>query len=208
MYVLYNDRLLIEGDDDYKMDLTRDDSILINKYTTYPQGFFIYDSVNNPFYPIPWIKLDSDKFDTIELFQRYKENYTKVTGALMLPWHFTIDLVRFEYFVVNTRPLNLKFPITTLDFKKYNKNYKTFNSEFSQFLIQEPFDLSEGIHIVIIGDSHLDVYPKKFYNAIVRFCIDPFVRYFRIPKSYITRIIPINLGKKIIFDKIIKTIRI
>lgn len=202
----YNRKLLFEDED--RLDLTKDDSIMTNRFTTYPQGFFIYDTFNNPFFPIEWIRLDSDRYDTSELFKRYKEKFTKVTGAEMMPWHFTLEMVKLQYYAINTRPLNLKFPLTNERFKNSKWRMDMADDRLKQFLLESPFDMSEAIHIAIVGDTNFDVYPKKMYKVLVRNCIDPFVRYFKIPKAYIVRIIPVNLGNKIVFESILNMIRV
>jgi hypothetical protein len=66
------------------------------------------------------------------------------------------------------------------------------------------FDISEAIHICIIGDSNVDIYTKKIYELIGRTCIVPYVRYFKIPQGVFQRLFPLNIGRKFNIDYISK----
>lgn len=183
-----------------RVDPTTDQNSIINKFTTKPQGILIQDTYNNPFFPISEIQIDTYRMDLTKVFKRFREKYTKY-NSIMLPWHFVVEMVDSRFYVFQTRPLDMKFPLTNSDLT----DYSNFNTDTKDFINKNLFDISEGIHVCIIGDSNLDVYTKTMYEIIARFCINPFFRIYKLPEF---RIYPLNLGKKFILDNITKFVHL
>lgn len=187
-----------------RLDITRDAASISNKFTMKPQGFLIQDSYNNPFLPVhPRPRLDTAKMDLIHLFKRVRENYGRFSMDF-LPWHYIVEFIGNRYYVFNTRPIDLKYPLTTNEVLKFQKRKETWDEITNLFMTDKIFDISEAIHICIIGDSNSDIYTKKIYELIGRSCIVPFVRYFKIPQGIFQRIFPLNMGKKFNVDYISK----
>jgi hypothetical protein len=187
-----------------RLDITKDAASISNKFTTRPQGFIIQDSYNNPFLPIrPRPRVDTSKMDLIHLFKRTRELYGKFSMSL-LPWHYVVEFIGDRYYVFNTRPVDLRFPLTTNEVLKFEKRKESWDEVTNLFMSDKIFDISEAIHICIIGDSNLDIYTKKIYELIGRSCIVPFVRYFKIPRGLFQRIFPLNIGSKFNIDYISK----
>lgn len=136
-----------------------------------PSGVIIWDSYNNPLFPIthPDLRLDTSKFQLPKLSREFKTFYSKL-AVNYLPWHYTIELVDNTYYTFVTRPLDQVFPV------EYNK--------------VDSIDIQNCIHICILGDSNIDVYTKKIYEIIGTRLIGPIVRLFKSPKV---------IGENIIF---------
>lgn len=199
--------LLLEDDQSFnKLSNVDEQPSLINKFTTRPQGFLIYDTYNNPFFPISDIIIDTAKPDIIKIFKIFRSEYSSFKAS-MLPWHFMIDFIQNEYFIFNTRPLDMKYPINNI---KFIEDYDTnkLDDIGKKFFKDVPFDISEAIHIVLIGDSNKDVYTKKLYEKIGRFCIVPFIRYFHLTQGKYQTIFPINLSTRFNLDYVIKFVRL
>lgn len=169
-----------------------------------PQGIIIQDSYNNPFFPItPLPRVDTSKSNLPKIYQRYRELYTSYTTDY-LPWHYCIELIDDRYTVFNTRPSNLKFPKSNNDINSHNLNLDDIGNSFFK---NNTIDISNSIHILIIGDTSLDIYTKKIYKIIGRICISPFLRYFKLPNAVFQRVFPLNIGKKFTVNMLEKYIR-
>ncbi len=177
-----------------------------NKIRNRPKGIIIQDSYNNPFLSIrPRPQLDTSKVDLIEIHKRYKELYSKFYSDF-LPWHYCIELVEDRYTVFNTRPIDMKFPITNEEIKKRDDLLK-WDDLTNIFFKENLFDISECIHVMIIGDSNIDIYTNRIYKIIGRVCISPFLRYFKLPEGIFQRTFPLNLGKKFKINILEKYVR-
>lgn len=172
-----------------------------------PKGVIITDTFNDPIFPIPEPKVDTAKLDVNKIQKQFKDYYSKLK-LTFLPWHYVIELMGNDYFVLNTRPLDMMFPITTDNAKKMiKKNNVSLNGEAQKFFKERPFDLSASIQIKILGSSVHDVYTKKFYELMGRVCIAPLLRMFRLSTVYGQRVISLNLGRKFdasMLDKYLK----
>jgi len=192
-----------------RIDSSRDRASISNKFTTKPLGIIISDSYNNPFFPIrPRPKIDTAKNDLLLIHRRFRELYGKFE-SLFLPWHFCVEMVEDRYVVFNTRPIDLRFPISSNEMIKRKKSDDDiqWDEVTKLFFKEKPFDISEAIHILIIGDSNLDIYTQKTYEIIGRTCIVPFIRYFRMPEGVFQRTFPLNVGRKFKINNISKFIR-
>lgn len=193
--------LLLE--EDSRIAITSDDPTRVNKFKTRPQGILLQDTYNNPFFPIqPKPRLDTSKFELPEVYRRMRELYLK-KDPLFLPWHFMIELVGNDYYIFNTRPINMNFPI---DSNRAKENSDNFNDQTKSFFEDNIYDISEAIHVCILGDTDRDVYRKIFYEILARTCFLPIITYFRFPKALYQRIFPLNIGKRLNFNLISKFI--
>lgn len=112
-----------------------------------PRGWLIMDSFNNPFFPLDIFTVDTMKFNTSRLQREFHKKYGGNVRDLFLPWHYTVEIVDENPFVVQTRPLMYKTPIP---------NYE------------------RHISVLIIGDSNRDIYSGKFYKQIAHNIINPY----------------------------------
>jgi hypothetical protein len=151
----------------------------------------------------PRPRLDTSKMDLIELFKRVRENYGRFSMDF-LPWHYVVEFIGNRYYVFNTRPVDLRYPLTNNEVEKFKERKKSWDGITKMFMQDKIFDISEAIHICVVGDSSADIYTKKIYEIIGRTCIVPFVRYFKIPQGVFQRLFPLNMGKKFNIDYIAK----
>ena len=178
-----------------RIDSTKDHPSIANKFNVKPQGIIITDSYNNPFFPIrPRPRIDTSKMELFEVYMRFRELYSEF-GVTLLPWHYVIEFINNRYFVFNTRPLDMKFPVSNIDVM--DKRQDSWNDATKQFMKEQVFDIREGIHILLVGDSGLDVYTKKFYELLGRTCIAPFIRFFKLPEGLGQRTFFLNIGSKL-----------
>jgi len=175
---------------------SKDDVSVQNKFTIKPQGILITDTYNNPFFPIPRPKIDTAKFDLSEVYKQYQEFYGQ-GKSLYLPWHFCVELVGKQYFVFNTRPLDMKFPINS-NFAEANKKEKNIHWDkvTKVFFKYKIYDISEAIHICLIGNSDLDVYTTSVYKLVGHSCILPILKQNRLSGHLYQNIFGLNLGKR------------
>ena len=167
-----------------------------NKLFPKPKGIIITDTFNHPVFPISFPRIDTSKFNLPEVSARFHEDYTGMKLDY-LPWHFTIEFIRSQYYVFNTRPIDMKFPLTTLNCEKIiDMNDVKLNDRTQNFITTKPFNLNEAIHIAIIGDSYKDVYTQRLYEIIGRNCIGPILRYFKLSSSMWTKVWSLNMGSK------------
>ena len=172
--------------------LARDKVVEANRFKTRAQGVILSDTYNNPFFPIrPVPQIDRAKSDLAEVYMRFREMYGAQKES-MLPWHFFVELVGDRYHVFNTRPLDMKFPLKTdeVDIEQI------IDEPTRSFLTNKIFDLSDGIHVVICGDSNVDIYTKRIYKLIGYYCISPVLRVNRLPEALYQRTFPLGLGDK------------
>ena len=159
-------------------------SLNYDKTTNYfrsfkPQNIVIYDSYNNPFFPYKDIILDKATFD----LPRYHNFLKKLFGLPLefLPFHFYIEYITDDYYIINTRSLLMK-PLFLND-----KNVID--------------NVDKSIHICILGDTNADIYDKSLYKKL-KSLIKHLFLIFKWGKMSKTRIKSINLGKNFYLDKI------
>jgi len=160
-----------------------------------PQGFVIEDSINgiafSTFRPI----LDTSKPLFSVLMKEFNARYGKVLDVF--PYHYVVEMgVDGDYVIYNTRPISQKFPA---DLSWYNTRIKEddldVNNETMQFLkTRKDKDVQEMIHILIIGDTNIDVYTRDIYVKIGAYIIAPLARMAMIPPS--SSLFPLNIGHK------------
>ncbi len=112
-----------------------------------PEGWVICDTVNNPFFPMDILPIDTGNFDLNKIKKEFHRKYGGRPNDLFLPWHYTIDVVNDFPYVIQSRPFN----------------YKTFIPMYEKKLF-----------IMIIGDSSRDIYNRNFYKAMAHQIINPF----------------------------------
>jgi hypothetical protein len=82
-----------------------------------------------------------------------------------------------------------------------------WNETTQKFMDGKLFDIKEALHVLVIGDSNLDVYTLKFYELLGRTCIVPFIRYFKIMRTDYKSVVPLNMGKKFKFNLVSKFVK-
>lgn len=158
-------------------------------------GLCISDTFNHPVFPMPRPVIDTSRLDTSEIFFQYQALYS-ANELSTLPWHFLVELVGDRYVVLNTRPIDLRYPLKSKDILN---NLRTSNDDIKKIL--DNYELQEYIHIGIIGNSNVDVYTQKLYDTIKTFCIVPIKRILKIRIPLNDFILFFNIGKKIIKSK-------
>ena len=186
-----------------------DDEEMTKSFFYKPLGILVQDSFNNPFFPInPLPKIDTSKLDLLDLTRFFKEKYIRLKESqLFLPWHYCVEMVNDQYFVFNTRPINMKFPKKNIHFLNHPIR-ETWDSVTTTFMENNQFDISEAIHVCIIGDTKSDVYPRKIYESIGRICVAPICQYFRINRVMNQDIVGLNLGTRFQMPIITKFLKI
>jgi len=176
-----------------RVDAAKDHPSISNKFKPRPLGIIISDSYNNPFFPIrPMPRVDSAKIDLILIYKRFRELYSQFDITL-LPWHFVIEFIKDRYYVFNTRPVDMFFPMVNKDVLN---RQDLWDNTTKAFMERKLFDIQDALHVLIVGDSNIDVYTKKFYELLGRVCIVPFIRYFKIVPNDHETIVPLNMGRK------------
>jgi len=187
-----------------RVSAAKDHPSISNKFKPWPRGILIEDSYNNPFFPIqPMPRIDSAKIDLILIYKRFRELYSQFE-VILLPWHFVIEFIKDRYYVFNTRPIDMFFPVENQDVLNRQDLWNDITKTFMKNYI---FDIKDAIHILIVGDSNIDVYTRKFYEILGRACIVPFVRYFKIANIDYETIVPLNMGRKFNLDLTTKFVR-
>ena len=193
MLISYNDtvKCITEGFESF--DLTTDQNTVTNKFTGRVDGIILQDSYNNPFFRIrPEPRLDTGKFDLKEVNKRFFAKYGILRNYL--PWHFCVELVNDDYYVFNTRPLDMRFPINNKQALMVKNDNWMFLTNI--FFKDKLFDVNNAIHICIIGDTTFDVYTKNIYRVIGEYCITPIIRANKLSTRLHRTIFPLNIGKK------------
>ncbi len=176
-----------------RVDATKDHLSISNKFKFRPLGILIEDSYNNPFFPIrPVPRVDSAKIDLFKIYKRFRELYSQFAITL-LPWHFIIEFIEDRYYIFNTRPLDMYFPVKN---QEVMNRQDLWDDTTTTFMKNYNFDIREAIHILVVGDSNIDVYTRKFYELLGRVCIVPYIRYFKISNIDYETIVPLNMGHK------------
>jgi len=189
---------------------TKDNTTNQNQFTnSRPKGILIQDTYNNPFFPIrPAPKIDTSKLNTGLIYERYRELYTE-TNPDFLPWHYCIEMVGDRYYAFNTRPIDLRFPINTVDanINKDENPWIEWDNVTNLFFKEGIYDIRDAIHICLIGSSKLDIYTLDLYNVIGKICISPILRRYKLSSELYRRMFPLNMGRKFKFVNISKFIK-
>ena len=176
-----------------RVEAAKDHPSISNKFKPRPLGILIEDSYNNPFFPIrPMPRIDSAKVDLFLIYKRFRELYSQFAVTL-LPWHYVIEFIEDRYYVFNTRPIDMFFPMSNYDVSNRQDLWDETTTTFMKNYI---FDIKDALHILVVGDSNIDVYTKKFYELLGRICIVPYIRYFKIANIDYETIVPLNMGRK------------
>ena len=201
---------LITENKEIRLSGNADVPSIVNYIRTKPKGIIIQDTWNNFAFPIqPQPLIDTKKFDMVYLFRGFREQYTAF-DTMMLPWHFVIESISGRYYAFNTRPLTMKYPLTTDEVIEkrekllFNVSWK---KETEDFFEKKVFDVEDAIHVAILGDSSIDVYPRQFYKVMGSFCLRPFYHYFRLPDTLYTRTFCLNVGEKFDPNYVIKFVK-
>jgi hypothetical protein len=187
---------------------SKDDNSIQNKFTIKPQGILLTDTYNNPFFPIPKPVIDTAKFNLPEVYKQYQEFYEQ-GKSVYLPWHYMVGLVGKQYFVFNTRPIDMKFPVNS-QFAEANKKEKNikWDKVTDVFFKYKLYDISEAIHVCLIGNTELDVYTNAVYKLIGNSCMLPILKQSRLHGGLYQNVFGLNLGRRFNLDKISKFITV
>jgi hypothetical protein len=150
----------------FKYDLSVEkDFKKTNNLTHAPKGIVIFDSYNNPFYPMELINLDSAKFTFNDIKMELKR---KNWQGYFTPWHYWIELVGTDYIAIQSRPITYKTPLP---------GYEDY------------------IAICIAGNTKNDIYMQNIYKCITDIVINQFhyIRCWAINAADHT--VLLNLGK-------------
>jgi hypothetical protein len=181
------------------------DSQSKNNKIVRPQGIIFQDTFNNFIFPIqPNPRIDTARFDTAEVFKRFRELYLNFP-SMFLPWHFVIEMIGNRYYIFQTRPIDTKFPLSNQEVLDAKHDFK--DDIITKFFENKTYQIENMIHVCLVGDSDLDVYPDKLYRLIGRTCVAPLFRDMRITGSVESRTFGFNLGKKFKLNNIIKFAR-
>ncbi len=107
-----------------------------NIFSSPPKGFIIFDSYNNPFYPLIQVNLDDAKLSYTAIKQELKQ---KNWQGYFMPWHYWVEMVGMDYISIQSRPLNYRSALP---------GYEDY------------------ICICIAGNSQNDIYMKNLYKNI------------------------------------------
>jgi hypothetical protein len=128
--------------------------------------------------------------------------------SLYLPWHFCVELVNDRYFVFNTRPLDMKFPIDTYKALKQKEIYNiSWNNETENFFKNKLFDIENAVHVCLVGNTDIDIYTTKIYKLIGTTCILPIIRQNKLLGGLNQRVFGLNLGRRVNLNSIIKFVK-
>jgi hypothetical protein len=159
-----------------------------------PQGIIVQDTWNNFVFPIqPHPRIDTARFDLFEVIKRFRELYLSFP-SMFLPWHYMVEMIGDRYYIFQTRPLDTKFPLSNEEVLSSQHDFR--DDITKKFFDNKIYQVNNMIHICLVGDSHLDIYPQKLYKQIGRTCINPMYRDMRIVGSVDTSVIGFNLGDK------------
>jgi len=189
---MINESLSIKSQYQSKL-ISTDSQSDVNKLKSRPKGIIISDTINHPIFPIPLPIVDTAKFDLPQVQSHYSELYGS-KSQMYLPWHFVVEFIRDRYYVFNTRPIDMAFPLSTYDWETIinDRNIKV-NEKTLKFFESKPFNMDQAIHILIIGDSKIDLYTGQLYEMIGRNCIGPILRYFKLPNKMWQKVWAINM---------------
>lgn len=185
--------------------ITSSESVPKNRFRTRVEGFVIQDSYNNPIFPIENPPIDKYKGYLNLIFRQYIAKYQKQNDSNVLPWHFVIEGSPSGYVVYNTRPLNITYPFSKDEIKEsIKKNNVNINDST---ILETTKDIQQMYHILIVGNSFLDVYLEDLYEKIGNFTIGPFLRENQINPTINNGIFTFNLGHKFNTSFLLKHIK-
>jgi hypothetical protein len=169
-----------------------------NRFPGRPSGIIIEDTVNNLAMPIPHPILDTNIINIQQIHDQYVALYSGDTNDYsgILPWHFIIEFYNRDYIIYNTRPTDLSYVYTTEETRNLVKtNNRHILNASSKTLLDSSTEFKNFIHVLIIGNSDLDVYSKKLYMKIDEFIIGPMSRQWKFAPTLNSNIFLLNLGK-------------
>lgn len=132
----------------YKYDISAEKEFKrVATFKKKPDGFIIFDSYNNEWFPLKSVTVDKVDFNLKSIKDEFHRKYGgSVMQEIFLPWHFSVEFISKNYYCINTRPIMYKSLIPGYE------NY---------------------ISICIVGDSNLDIYSPEFYKVIAHTIMNP-----------------------------------
>jgi hypothetical protein len=180
-----------------------------NRFRTRPSAIVIEDSFNNIAFPMPLPIIDTKKYDLPKVIEQYTAMYSQdnfFSSTQTLPWHFTIELVGRQYIIYNTRPLDLRYPLTIEQLKELAKDKKILN-EYTENILNSAINTQGMIFILVLGNSNFDVFAKQFYQKLGQFIIGPIARANKFAPTMYNNIIPLNMGKRFLTNILVNYVR-
>lgn len=167
-----------------------------NRFRMRPTGVCINDTVNNLIFPISYPPVDTGKLMLPKVVKQYIAKYQKqeVNDAGILPWHFVVEFYDGTYTLYNTRPIDMVFPFTSKQVR--TKMGNLINIETDDFINDDSKDIQQYIHVLVIGNTSLDVYTRDIYEKIGRFVIGPISRKNKLPGLLNQTTFLLNIGHK------------
>ncbi len=132
----------------YKYDVSAEKEFKrVSTFKKRPEGFIIFDSYNNEWFPLKLIKVDKVDFN----LRVMKDEFHRIYGGssmtdIFMPWHYNVEFIGKNYYINSTRPIMYKSLIPGYE------NYIT---------------------ICITGDSNIDIYSPEFYKVIAHTVMNP-----------------------------------
>lgn len=90
-------------------------------------------------------------------FNKAELSYYQLSKVTTMPYHYVIDFVKDDFYVMVSRPLMTKCVFEDLP-EKYD----------------------EAIHVALLGDYSADVVSNRLYTVLASRILSPFIRLFRI----------------------------
>jgi hypothetical protein len=181
----------------YKGKIISSDAVSsANKRKTRLPGIIITDTYNHFAFPIRHPVIDTGGFDLPLVYKHFSEY---IDGSMQyLPWHFVVEYITDRYYVFNTRPIDHRFPLTIDDVCDIRKKRKAsyLNDSTEQFFKKSPIQIEECLHVAVIGDSTVDIYPRSLYQVIGHQCLAPILTMYKLPKTMNSKTWCLNMGTK------------
>lgn len=132
----------------YKYDISAEKEFKrVATFKRKPDGFIIFDSYNNEWFPLKLVTVDKVDFNLRIIKDEFHRTYGgSAMQEIFMPWHYTVELISKNYYCVNTRPIMYKSLIPGYE------NY---------------------ISICVVGNSDLDIYSPEFYKVIAHTIMNP-----------------------------------
>lgn len=166
-------------------------------------GFVIWDTYNNPIFPVSIPRYDESDFYYSKYLDMYVKNYSR-TIPDSLPWHFFVEYIGNKYLIYNTRPYNYQFPLTNLECNNIitSNNRKLSTSDTEVFSNN---NLEDYLHIIIMGDTESDIYTSDLYYKIGKYIFGSYKQFLMTPKLKINDdVLFVSLGQNFNTASLIK----
>ena len=176
-----------------EFNISRDKPTPVNRFKRKKiTGLILSDTYNNPFFPInhPELRIDRSDMNLPKVRREFRFEYD-APKEFLLPWHFYVEFIQDKYYIFNTRPLDMKFPLNNQEMKD-----EEVDDETETFLKRSVFDIAELVHVVICGDTYTDIYTRRIYETIGMNLMAPILRLSQLPRTVGQRVFPLGVGDR------------